>query len=104
MSHVIVRNAPFATGLRAAQNGARELLQRDRARAAKLLAGVSPHGPQAFLESFRHRRHHGETGTSASPANGSTQTPGSVDVTDAGMSAIHRADNRDARFTCVSQV
>jgi len=102
MSHIIVRNAPFATGFRAAQNGARELLQRDRARAAKLLAGISPHGPQAFLESFQHRMHRGKTGASTSPAHENTQR--SVDVTDAGMSAIHWADNGDARFTCVSQV
>lgn len=83
MSHVIVRNAPFATGFRAAQNGARELLQRDRARAAKLLAGISPHGPHAFLESFQYPKHCGKTGTLASPAHENTQR--SVDVTDAGV-------------------
>ena len=94
MSHVIVRNSPFAAGLRVAQNGARELLLRDRARAAKLLAGVSPHGPKAFLESFRRHR---ETDTSASPVRGSTLVSGSVDVSDAGMSAIESV-NRGLRL------
>ena len=90
MSRVIVRNAPFAAGLRAAQNGAREILRRDRARAAKLLAGVSPHGPKAFLESFRR---HKETGGPASSVRGSTLGSGSVDVSDAGMSAVENADS-----------
>jgi len=101
MSHVIVHNTPFATGFRAAQNGAKELLQRDRARAAKLLAGTS-HGPHAFLESFRYSKHCGKTGTLAFLAHENTRR--SVNVTDTGMLAIHRADNKDARFTYVPQV
>ncbi|KAL4073373.1 aspartic peptidase domain-containing protein [Scleroderma yunnanense] len=88
MSHIIVRNAPFSADLRVARNGAKELLQHDRARAAKLLSGVSPHGPRAFVESFRRRRDGGETDTSADHPSESAGTPGSVDVTDAGVTYI----------------
>ncbi|KAN0074734.1 Aspartic peptidase domain containing protein [Tylopilus felleus] len=44
MSRFVLKSVPFATRLRATL-GARELLEHDRKRAAKFLAGLSPHGP-----------------------------------------------------------
>jgi hypothetical protein len=45
MSHVVIRGIPFATRLRAAKGGAKQLLEHDRARAKKFLAGKSHHTP-----------------------------------------------------------
>ncbi|KAG2155794.1 acid protease [Suillus bovinus] len=69
MSHVVIRGIPFVTRLRAAKGGAKELLERDRARAQKFLAGKSHH---AFV---------------AAKAKGasSTSTDSSIDVTDSGV-------------------
>ncbi|KAG0703773.1 acid protease [Suillus ampliporus] len=70
MSHIVIRAIPFATQLRAAKGGAKELLERDRARAQKFLAGKSHHGPS-------HRVPSGTGGSSASL--------NSIDVTDSGV-------------------
>ncbi|KAG6376914.1 acid protease [Boletus reticuloceps] len=69
MSRFVLRSVPFATRLRATL-GARELLERDRKRAAKLLAGLSPHGP---VKNFKQR------------ALASTIGSDSIDVTDTGV-------------------
>ncbi|KAF8125701.1 acid protease [Boletus edulis] len=69
MSRIVLRSVPFATRLRATL-GARELLERDRKRAAKLLTGLSPHGP---VKNFRQR------------ALASTIGSDSIDVTDTGV-------------------
>jgi hypothetical protein len=68
MSRIVINSVHFATRLRATF-GARELLERDRKRAAKFLAGLSPHGP---TKAFRHRAI-----TSTASGNG-------IDVTDSG--------------------
>lgn len=68
MSSYVIKSVPFATRLRATL-GAKELLRRDRKRAAKFLAGVSPHGP---MVEFRR-------GVTASTTGGD-----SIDVTDSG--------------------
>ncbi|KAF7977774.1 hypothetical protein HWV62_2659 [Athelia sp. TMB] len=76
--------------------GFKEILARDRARAAKILAGVTPHGPAHHK---RHRHHHGHhhahngaaaptakstgLGTAAPVAAGGTAA--SVDATDSGV-------------------
>ncbi|KIY46755.1 acid protease [Fistulina hepatica ATCC 64428] len=44
-SNVVIRSLPFATSL--VKRHAKDILARDRARAQKLLAGLSPHGPRA---------------------------------------------------------
>ncbi|KAG1851992.1 acid protease [Suillus tomentosus] len=69
MSHIVIRGLPFATRLRAAQGGAKELLKRDRVRAQKFLAGKSHH---AFVAAKAKRY-------------GSTGTDSSIDVTDSGV-------------------
>jgi hypothetical protein len=69
MSRIVINSVHFATRLRATF-GARELLERDRKRAAKFLAGLSPHGP---TKAFRHR------------AITSTASGNSIDVTDSGV-------------------
>ncbi|KAG2101065.1 acid protease, partial [Suillus discolor] len=68
-SHVVIRGIPFATRLRAAKGGAKELLERDRARAQKFLAGKSNH---TFLA--RKAKHASSTGADSS-----------IDVTDSGV-------------------
>ncbi|KAH7909812.1 acid protease [Hygrophoropsis aurantiaca] len=104
MSHVVIRSVPFATRFRAAAGGAQELIRRDRERAQKLLAGLSPHGPLPYQEYRRHRRHHhhrkggaaeapstGPYGDAAPPATGggsSTGAGSSIDVTDTGVTYI----------------
>jgi len=101
MSHVIIRGIPFATRLRAAQGGAKELLQRDRARAQKFLAGHSHHGPVPFVDAHRrrhgHHHHHKETAptdpTTTAPSTtvpagtggSSTGSASTIDVTDSGV-------------------
>ncbi|KAG1748580.1 acid protease [Suillus lakei] len=80
MSHVVIRGIPFATRLRAAKGGAKELLERDRARAQKFLAGNRRHG-------------HHHKGTVAAPSTtvpsgtggSSTNASSSIDVTDSGV-------------------
>lgn len=67
MSHVVIRGIPFATRLRAAKGGAKELLERDRARAQKFLAGKSHH---AFVKA----KHASSTGADSS-----------IDVSDSGV-------------------
>ncbi|KAG1825025.1 acid protease [Suillus variegatus] len=69
MSHVVIRGIPFATRLRAAKGGAKELLERDRARAQKFLAGKSHH---AFVAAKA--KHASSTGADSS-----------IDVTDSGV-------------------
>ncbi|KAG1790292.1 acid protease [Suillus plorans] len=69
MSHIVIRGIPFATRLRAAQGGAKELLKRDRVRAQKFLAGKPHH---AFLAAKAKR--HSSTGAESS-----------IDVTDSGV-------------------
>jgi hypothetical protein len=91
MSHVVIRGIPFATRLRAAQGGAKELLERDRARAKKFLAGKSHHAPSATVGEYSRRHHH--KGTTTSPpttvpsgtGGSSTGANSSIDVTDSGV-------------------
>lgn len=78
MSGYVIKSVPFATRLRASF-GARELLDRDRKRAAKLLAGLSPHGP---VKAYRQK-------AAASPTSGD-----SIDVTDSGESSRLDTDSR----------
>jgi hypothetical protein len=97
MSHIVIRSVPFATRLRATRGGAKELLQRDRARAQKFLAGKSPHGPLPLVDEHRRRHHHkGTAPTVPSTTAPSTTTPAgtggsstggssSIDVTDSGV-------------------
>ncbi|KZP31579.1 acid protease [Athelia psychrophila] len=94
----------FTTRLPA--GGFKEILVRDQARAKKLLAGASPHGPNAHAKHKHHHTHHGhhahhaENGSAASApaqptAGGAPSTApgagtgagtgGSVDATDAGV-------------------
>ena len=73
MSRFVINSVPFATRLRASF-GAKELLERDRKRAAKFLTGLSPHGP---TRAFRRPRR---------PIAGMID-PDSIDVTDSGECA-----------------
>lgn len=88
-SHVVVGTLPFASCL--SSNNARELIERDKARAQKIAQGIHPHGPKAFKEARRrrHHHHHGHGGAGGDPPTSSppTSDPGSagVDVTDAGV-------------------
>ncbi|KAG1742327.1 acid protease [Suillus paluster] len=101
MSHIVIRAIPFATQLRAAKGGAKELLERDRARAQKFLAGKSHHGPSATVGEFRQRHGHHHKGTATVPATAPATAPSttvpsgtggsssasanSIDVTDSGV-------------------
>lgn len=91
MSHVIIRGVPFATRLRATQGGAKELLQRDRARAQKFLAGKSHHGPLP-VETIRSPGHNYKgtiptVPTTAAVGTGSATAGGAsnIDVSDSGV-------------------
>ncbi|KAG1742328.1 acid protease [Suillus paluster] len=74
MSRVVIRAIPFATQLRAAKGGAKELLERDRARAQKFLAGNSHHGPSATIREYKQRHGHHYKGTAIVPSTGSSNT------------------------------
>ena len=85
MSHIVI---PFNTRL--VTKHAKHILQADRARARKFLAGLHPHGPNATHE-LRKRRHHprhhhhGTTTTDPSTGSGTAPVDGdSIDVTNAG--------------------
>ncbi|OJA14470.1 hypothetical protein AZE42_05288 [Rhizopogon vesiculosus] len=86
MSHVVIRSVPFTTSLRAAQGGAKELIQRDRARAQKFLAGESAHGPLHFVDA--HRRRHGHHHKETAPSDATTTAPSTIDVSDSGVTYI----------------
>ena len=93
MSHVVLRSVPFATRLRATQGSVKELLQHDRARAQKFLAGKSPHGPLPFVNARSRRRDHNKgtvttttaPTTTASTGGSSIGNSGNIDVTDSGV-------------------
>jgi hypothetical protein len=94
MSHVVIRGIPFATRLRAAKGGAKELLERDRARAQKFLAGKSHHAPSATVGEYSRRHGHHHKGTTTAPPttvpsgtdnSGNTGANSSIDVTDSGV-------------------
>ncbi|KAG0708461.1 acid protease [Suillus ampliporus] len=92
MSRAVIRAIPFATQLRAAKGGAKELLQRDRARAQKFLAGKSHHGPSATIKEYRQRHSHHHKGTSIAPSitvpsgtGSSSASADTIDVTDSGV-------------------
>lgn len=75
-SPLSIHTLRFASRL--ATTNARELLERDRARAQKILSGNHPHGPKAFKEArYRHHHHHHHGSSPSSDAG--------VDVTDAGV-------------------
>ena len=99
MSHVVIRNIPFTTRLRATQGGAKELLQRDRARAQKFLAGLSAHGPLPFVD--EHKRHHGHHKGTAPTAPSTTAAAGTGDNNTGGASSI---DVTDSGVTYTTQV
>ncbi|KAF9481152.1 acid protease [Pholiota conissans] len=105
MSNVVVHSVPFHAHVK---HGAKNLLAHDQARAAKLLQGLHPHGPNANWESHHHRRHrhhhhghghkHPEEGEDPShpapsepapapvpPAGDPDSAAESIDVTDAGV-------------------
>ncbi|KAF7298759.1 Acid protease [Mycena indigotica] len=74
-------SAPFSA--RVASSGAQDILAKDRARAQKLLAGLSPHGPAAFHKAKdRHRHGHGGGGAATGASSDGSD---SVDVTDAAV-------------------
>ncbi|KAH0831880.1 acid protease [Lanmaoa asiatica] len=85
MSRFIINSVPFATRLRATL-GAKELLERDRKRAAKFLAGLSPHGP---IKAFRQM------------AVASTASGDSIDVTDSGEFSRFDTDSQVYRALAV---
>ncbi|KAF8843381.1 acid protease [Paxillus ammoniavirescens] len=96
MAHVVIRTMPFAARLRAAA-GATELLQRDRARATKFLAGVSPHGPRPNVRVEKLQHHPKKGGAVSDPSAPATTVPpgtggstsggtdDSIDATDTGV-------------------
>ena len=83
-SRIVIHTLPFASHL--STSNARELIERDRARAQKLARAIHPHGPKAFKEARRRRHHHGQGGGTSGdpPASGGSGEAG-VDVTDAGV-------------------
>ncbi|KAJ7741273.1 acid protease [Mycena metata] len=97
MPHFVIKALPFTTRL---AQGAQNILAHDQARARKLLAGIHPHGPEAFRSRHKahhhhHRAHHpagAEAGAPQDPVSGGASAPGSaagnansIDVTDAGV-------------------
>jgi len=94
MSRVVIDSVPFFTHLASGVTHAKHILQRDRARASKLLAGLHPHGPLANSKHahgkhhHHHRVKHVETGDhhhqsfAQAPGTNSSQ---SIDVTDAAV-------------------
>lgn len=99
-TRVVVSALPIATHLRHQGEGAmRAILERDRARAQMLLAGINPHGPKIhhdrrFREEVfnaRRKKHPHSSdpteggGTGATPADPSPSSGDGVDVTDSGV-------------------
>ena len=90
-THHVVRTLPIATRLRHTGPGAaKELLNRDRARAQKHLAGLHPHGPRVWHELRSKHKHRKPTEPSdpspAPPSQPSDPSSGdSVGVIDAGV-------------------
>ncbi|KIY46744.1 acid protease [Fistulina hepatica ATCC 64428] len=77
----VVRSLPFATSL--AKRHAKDILARDRARAQKLIAGLSPHGPAAPRALFRRTKHHKHKAPYGRDED--SNNTDSIDVTDAAV-------------------
>ncbi|KAJ6507706.1 acid protease [Mycena vitilis] len=92
MPNFVIKSLPFTSRVQAC-HGAKNVLASDLARAAKLRAGVHPHGPTAFKSKHKvhhhHHRHHAGTTTGAGDAADPQAPPAagdsSVDVTDAAV-------------------
>ncbi|KAJ7913482.1 acid protease [Mycena leptocephala] len=83
MPHFVIKALPFTTRV---AHGARNILAADQARAAKVLAGVHPHGPVAFRsqpKARHHHHHHHDDGDDTKPPPVAGDS--SVDVTDAAV-------------------
>ncbi|KAJ3542726.1 hypothetical protein NM688_g5942 [Phlebia brevispora] len=89
---------PFTSRI-VARSG-KEMVQRDRERAQKIMTAAHPHGPRHFREQRERRRHHhhkhhgtsevaepstGGSGTTGTGGAAPTDTGAGVDVTDAGV-------------------
>ena len=94
MSTHVIKSLPITTFLRhTGSDGAKNLVARDRARAAKYLAGLHPSGPLiAFDNALLARSRGGKPKSGPTPGTGmggddddTSTDPESVDVTDAGV-------------------
>ncbi|KIK69780.1 hypothetical protein GYMLUDRAFT_34177 [Collybiopsis luxurians FD-317 M1] len=85
--HIIVKSLPFASALGRTKpvSHFKHLIEHDRARAQKLLAGLSPHGPGTVHEARRKRHHHHHHATSDAASGGGAASGDSIDVTDAAV-------------------
>ena len=92
MAHHTLR---FTSAVKIAE-GARAIIARDKARAQKLLAGIQPHGPNAYKSAelrrrpAHHHHDHGHHGHNIGDALARSATGGdTIDVTDAGSLLFH---------------
>ncbi|KAF5380689.1 hypothetical protein D9757_007041 [Collybiopsis confluens] len=87
--NVVITSVPFNTALGRTKpvSHFKHLVEHDRARAQKLVAGLHPHGPRTVHEARRKRHHHHATtgagsGAATTPASSSGD---SIDVTDSAV-------------------
>ncbi|KAF9061456.1 acid protease [Rhodocollybia butyracea] len=82
---VVVESIPFtaALGRTKAVSNFKHIVEHDRGRAQKLMAGLHPHGPNAFHEARRRHHHKATGGSDAATPSGSGSD--SIDVTDAAV-------------------
>ncbi|KAE9408853.1 acid protease [Gymnopus androsaceus JB14] len=105
--HVVLKSIPFASALGRTKpvTHFKHLVEHDRARAQKFMAGLHPHGPKMIHEA-RRRRHHGHhhkakdgsdatTSPSGGASTGTTPSSGapasssdSIDVTDSSVTYL----------------
>jgi hypothetical protein len=103
--HVVVKSFPFTSALGRTKpvTHFKHIVEHDRARAQKFMAGLHPHGPKTIHEARRRRHHHhhrkadgsdaatapsgGDTGTTPSSGEPGSNSD-SIDVTDASVTYL----------------
>ncbi|KAJ3988062.1 putative aspartic protease [Lentinula detonsa] len=95
--HVVVKSLPFTSALGRTKpvSHFKHIVEHDRSRAQKFMAGLHPHGPNPFVEARKrrhgHRHHHHHTGgdDSTAPSGGSGGSGSdSIDVTDSSVTYL----------------
>ncbi|KAJ3854022.1 putative aspartic protease [Lentinula lateritia] len=92
--HVVVKSLPFTSALGRTKpvSHFRHIVEHDRSRAQKFIAGLHPHGPNPFVEARKrrhgHHHHHATGGSGAATTPSGASDSDSIDVTDSAVTYL----------------
>lgn len=92
--HVVVKSLPFTSALGRTKpvSHFRHIVEHDRSRAQKFMAGLHPHGPNPFVEARKrrhgHHHHHATGGSGAATTPSGDSNSDSIDVTDSAVTYL----------------